>query len=82
MKHTLLLLLLLSGALLAFGQSNSTAGSIVHVETDHDLYTALTVNAETIVLHNDVAMGAEFEQFKGSPLQIDRQATGWRPGYA
>jgi hypothetical protein len=72
MMQMLLLLLLLSGVGLALGQSNITDGT-AHVLTNKNLYEALTGKAETIVLHNDVALGTEFEQFEGgAPLYIDR----------
>lgn len=68
-----MLLLLLSGVGLALGQSNITDGTVAHVRTKKDLYEALTGKAETIVLHNDVPLGPEFEQFEGgAPLYIDR----------
>jgi hypothetical protein len=72
MKQTMLLLLLLSGALVVLGQISSTAGKAVHVKSNRDLLKALKGKAGTIVLDKYVAMGRDFQQFEGSPLQIKR----------
>lgn len=73
-EGTMLLLLQLSGALVVLGQNANTAGKVVHVKSDRDLFKALKGKAGTIVLDKDVAMGRDFQQFEGSPLQIKRQA--------
>lgn len=65
----LLLILLFLGSNLA---QPFSPGSVAHVRTDGELYTALTGKSETIVLHNDVALGPEFAKFEGSPLNITR----------
>lgn len=66
-----LVLLLLLGS--NFGNAQP-AGKVAHVRTDDELYSALMGKAETIVLHNDVALGPEFAKFEGSPLNITRYA--------
>ncbi len=67
------LLLLLPVAIITH-QSCVAAASSVNVSTSQQLLLALqSSGADTIVLQNDVALGAEFDRFETQPLPITRQ---------
>ena len=65
--------LLLWATVVCLGRLAATAAS-VNVSTSAELLAALQSSADTIVLQNDVAMGAEFDQFDHDqqPLLINR----------
>jgi hypothetical protein len=69
MQQQLLCRLLL---LLACSSSARAQPTPANVSNSNQLLFALQSNAEVIVLQNDVAMGEEFVQFEGAPLQVQR----------
>lgn len=68
-QQLLLCKLLLLLACLSCARAQPAA---VNVSSSKQLLEALQSDAKVIVLQNDVAMGEEFVQFEGSPLQIRR----------
>ena len=68
-----LLFTLLAVVWLACCAVQQTAGASVNVSSSSELLAALQQPAvDRIVLQNDVGLGAEFDQFAHTPLQIAR----------
>lgn len=51
-----------------------TAAKTATVSNSGQLLSALQSDADVLVLQNDVALGPEFDQFDGAPLQLRRWA--------
>jgi hypothetical protein len=66
------LLLLVSAAPCISCVRAQTAAKRVTVSSSAQLLSALKSDAGVVVLQNDVALGAEFDQFDGAPLQLRR----------
>lgn len=74
-KDSLLVLLLLLFVVRAPAPVTAQAAARkVNVSSSSELMAALQSDADVLVLHNDVAVGPEFEQFEEAPLSLQRCA--------